>query len=175
MAKMVLLQVLRGWNHDGITLQVGARIKMSAAAARGPIRRGYARIVKPDEAFDYPADDPKHKFQEIEIDEPPIKKDAKVELHQKEFEGATSADPGELPAKITIPAIGELDFLKPNQVEALNKKGLYAIQDLKKWNADKLMGIRFIGKATAEKLMDAYNQYVNIDHHKDSDLEINEK
>jgi DNA-directed RNA polymerase alpha subunit len=161
MAKKVLLQVLKSWN-EGVVLQVGARVSVDASRANAMIRRGYARRVAPGEAYDYPAEKPEHKFQKIDIEEPEVKKEAPI-------------DPGELPAEITIPAISELAFISDIQANKLSSEGIKAISDLGKWNQDKLMGIKYIGKSTAKKLMDAYNQYINVDHHKDSDMEITDK
>lgn len=165
MSKQILIEVIKGWN-EGPVLQPGQRIHVDESRAKAMIRLGYAKRVDPDAPYDFPSSDPKNKFQKVVLDEP-------EEAKPKEISVSGHAKVEDFVSE--IPALIDLGFLRENQVEELGKHKIHTLLDLKKWNAEKLVTIKFIGPAAAGKLMDAYDSYVNVDHHKDSDLELNEK
>lgn len=161
MAKKVLLEVLRGWSEGGITLQVGARVSIDESRSRAMCRTGYARRVNADEAYMYPADDEKHQFKEIKLDEPEIK--------HEPCSGTCK------PVELKIPQLESIDFLGSSHVYALRKAGINVLADLKNYSLDDIGNIKGIGGSTAQKLYDYYNEMMNVGHHKDSDMEIFDK
>ena len=171
MARKVLLQVLKSWNHGGMVLPIGARVEVEAGAEKAPIRLGYARKINPDEAYDYPATDAKHKFQTIKVDEP------EPEPEPVEFEEITEdkkPDHQLMEGKV-VPNLEDLEFLNANHIDALNKAGIKVLYDLKEWDFESLCNIKGIGKTTVDRLMVAYDQLVNINNHKENRLRLNEK
>jgi hypothetical protein len=168
--KTVLLQVLKSWSEGGITQQVGARLSVSASRAPAMINLGYARRVEPGEAFDYPAEDSKHSFQEITIDEPePVIDNSPVVVEEKDEVVFT----GEVETK--IPQLESIEFLKSNHVYALKRAGIYRLADLNGMTIEQLYAINGIGTGTADKLFELYNQLLNDGYHKESDMEIMDK
>jgi len=164
MAK-VLLQVIRGWNHDGLVLQVGDRVSIDERAVNQIIRTGYARRVAADEAYEYPAEDSKDQFQKITFDEPEpdIEPDAIDEL-----------PPEIIPTK-KVPRIESLDFIFESHRRALEKVEIITIADLEGWDISRMAAIKGISYSTAEKLLDAYSMFASLDFNKEDGLGIIER
>jgi len=134
-SKQVMLQALRGFNEGGQILPIGARVKVDSRRAKRMVNTGYAREVGDDEPYEYPAENVKHKFQRVELEE------------TMEKAGADYNEAGDL---------HEIDFLTEYMVDALKAKGIFSIACLEDWTVDTLSAIKGIGKKTAEKLMRAY-------------------
>ena len=166
MAK-VLLEVLKGWNEGGITLQVGARISVEESRGRTMCRVGYARKVQEDEPYSYPADDEKHQVKQIQLDEP--------EIEPEPCSGSCKSTEPDEPEEIKIPQFESIDFLGSSHVYALRKAGINVLADLKNYSLDDISNIKGIGDSTARKLYDYYNELLNPDYNKDTGMEIFDK
>lgn len=198
--KMVTIQVIKPFN-EGRTLSIGDRIDVHPRRARIMEQAGYAIRVDPEAPYTHPAKNPEHQFKEVSFDEPedviPDKAEVEVKkgdevikkgnvIHGKDRDyeigekigGSThkaKAVEKPKPVKVKIPSLDDLTFTNKAHVKALTKSGIHVLNDVEGWDINALAMINGVSSKTAKKLMDAYNHHCNIDHNKDSDMEIKTK
>lgn len=178
--KMVTIQVIKGWNEGGRVLQAGDRVLIDRRRVNAMQQLGYAIRVDPEAPYQHPAAKKEHQFREVDFDDTDIKhnvvesgviKGDELEPDDPEI----VSEPEQKGAEITIPSLDDLTFTNKAHVKALKKSGIHVVPDIEGWDVDGLAMINGISRKTATKLMDAYNQYCNLNHNKDSDMEVKTK
>lgn len=163
--KMVTIQVIKSFN-EGRVLMPGDRIEVQLSRAKKMQQLLYAIIIDPEAPYTHPANKKEHQFQEVDLDEPETKEPEPVEPEPETIQKG---------AEITIPSLNDLTFTNRSHVDKLKKSGINVLNDVEGWDVDGLAAINGVSSKTAMKLIDAYNQYCNLDHNKDSDMKIRTK